>query len=160
MRKSVTSQTEKAFAAYIQASQSANSLATVSIYAGGLVDVPTTLTPPWLIFTASAPEQFNNDCGIYELKLTACLATQVDDEMDVVGQDVHRLRLEDLRDMLENVPLIQSFVNPPVSGSDSRTVQSFTLSGIVYEDDDTKESERKLITDISYYICASPSDSQ
>jgi hypothetical protein len=159
MRKSVTSQSEKACVAYVQGNQTGTVLAPCTPYATGLVDVPSTITPPYITFTALAPEQMGFDSGIYELKLVACLATQVDDEMDTVRQDLHRERLELLRDMMEDVQAIQAFVNPPASGPDTRTVQDFTLSAIVYEDDQTKMSGRKLETDITYYVCASPSDS-
>jgi len=159
VRKSVDSQTEKACVAYIEGNQSDTVLSPCKAYAGGLVDVPSILTPPYILFTASAPEQIGFNSGIYELTLTAKLVTQVDDEMDTIGQDLHRERLEALRDMMEDVQLIQSFVNPPASGPDTRTVQDYTLSAIVYEDDSTKMSGRKLETEISYYICACPADS-
>ena len=158
MRKSVTSQTEKALVAYIKASQSGTVLQPCQVYAGGLVDVPSTLTPPWVIFTASSPEQMGYDSGIYELRLSMCLATQVDDEMEVAGQDVHRERLEALRDMVENFALVSAAVNPPASGPDTRTVTNFTLSALTYIDDETKDEERKLVTETTYYVCASPSD--
>ena len=159
MRKSITSQTEKALVSYLQSIQSTNSLAPVTVYAGGLFDVPASIEPPWLILTAQNPEQLNPDCGIYELSLMVCLATQVDDEMQVVGQDIHRARLEDLRDLLEDVTTLKEFTNAPYFEQDTRTVQNFTLSGLVYEQELTKMEDRKLVTDLTYYVVAAPSDS-
>ena len=159
MRKSVTSQTEKAFVAYVQGNQANTVLETVSVYAGSLSFIPTVLTPPYLIFTATEPEQLGLDSGLYELTLTACLATQVDDEMDTEGVDLHRERLEALRDMLEVPATVQAYVNVPASGPDDRAVKDFTLSGIVYLKDTTMFSDRKIMTDVSYYICSCPADS-
>jgi len=175
MRKSPTSQTEKALTAYVQGNQADTALDTVNVYAGGLAGpqntVPvnaTTLppapsapvvTPPSLIFTASNPEQLGYDSGLYEMKLTARLATEIYDESVTDTEDVHRERIEALRDMLENVSLIKSYVNAPASGPDTRVIQSFTLSAIVYEDDATKQDGNTIETELSYYVCASPADS-
>ncbi len=158
MRKDPKSKTEKAFVAYLTGNQPGTVLETCSVYAGGLFHVPSTLTPPWVIFSASEPEQIGYDSGIYEMKLKVCLATQIDDEMDEAGHDVHRERIEALRDLIEDVPTLQASINPPI-GTDDRLVKDFTLSCLVYNnDDETKMNERKLTSDWSYYVCASPSD--
>jgi len=177
MRKSPTSQTEKAFVAYLQGNSADTVLAPVSVYAGGLagqananVPDPSTLspaspsapvkTPPYLIFTASSPEQIGGfDSGKYELKLTACLATLIFDETVTDTDDVHRARIEALRDLLEPLALNPSPLNPPVSGPDTRAVQNFSLSGIVYEGEDTRYTDNKIDTEISYYILMCPADS-
>jgi hypothetical protein len=176
MRKSPTSQTEKAFVAFVQANQADTVLETVSVYAGGLagpantVQVnPSTLTPaapsapvvspPSLMFTATNPEQINNVCGIYEMKLTACLATEIYDEQVTDAEDIHRERIEVLRDLLEPLGIDPTPINPPASGTDTRVVQNFTLSAIVYEDEDTKTSDNKIETEIYYYVCSCPADS-
>ena len=161
MRKDVKSQTEKAFVAYMEANQASTVLSTCNVYAGGLMAPVPVKTPPYVCFTAASPEQFGYDSGIYELTLRVCIATQVDDEMQIseANMDVHRERIEALRDMIEDVPLLQSQVNAPASGTDTRTVQDFTLSCLVYNnDDETKTEDRKLVTDWTYCVTASPSD--
>jgi hypothetical protein len=73
--------------------------------------------------------------------------------------DVHRERIDALRDKIEDVSVLQSQVNPPASGTDNRTVQDFTLSCLVYNNDgETKTEDRKLVTDWTYCVTASPSD--
>jgi len=173
MRKSPTSQTEKALVAYVQGSKADTALESVRVYASGLAGpanaAPESSTllpapaapvvaPPSLIFTASRPEQFNPTCSIYELRLTACLATEIYDEQVTDAEDVHRERLEALRDLLEDLATVQAFVNAPVSGTDSRAITNFCLSGLTYEDEDTRTSDNKIETELFYYVCSSPTD--
>lgn len=172
MRKSPTSQTEKSFTAYVQGNQADTALETVNVYAGGLAgpanttvadpstlqpqpNSPPVVTPPSLVFTASNPEQLSYDAGIYELKLNACLSTEIFDEQVTDAEDTHRERLEVLRDMLEDGVLLQTYVNAP-TGTDTRLVKDFHLSAIAYEDESTMVSENKIVTDISYYIAMAP----
>lgn len=181
MRKSVVNQTEIAFTAYIEAIQNntvapppenptANvTLGPVNVYAfqqvipitnpnPGQNDIFENVTLPSLIFKGDHAEQYVLDCGVYELNLTAMLETQVDDEQDTPGQDIHHERVEALRDCLEDFYVIQPAINAPVSGPDTRAVQNYTLSAILYNDETEELKDRRFITTMHYVITACPQD--
>lgn len=168
MRKSILNQTEIAMQAYIRSVQGVSALAPVNVYAAQqltLIQPPqpgqpvtfANITPPNLIFRASSPTQFVPDVLIYELRLEATLETQVDDEMDVAGQDIHHARVEALRDALENFETVYLAVNKP-TGADTRVVKNFTLSSIVFEEEDQANEDRRFTTTLNYYVLAAPAD--
>lgn len=153
-RLPILSTTERAFAGYVNTYKS-GVLSLVTAYAGQIADPASTITPPDIIFEASASEQMGYDSGIYEMKLSACVETQMDESPTTIATDLHGQRVGALRDMLEDFSLIFGRINHPLTGTDSRTVKTFTLSAIVYEDESQRQEDRRMITDIDYYVCAS-----
>lgn len=188
MRKSVVNQSEIAFVAYIQAiiagtvpppaeNPTANTILAgtlpafpMTVYAfqqvygvanpnPGQSATPENISTPDIMFQGGKPTQIAYDCGIYSLPFTVFIETQVDDEqLPNAPVDTHHSRVEALRDCLEDFTQVSAYINAPASGMDTRTVKSFTLSSIVYQDELEELKDRRFITAIYYDIEACPQD--
>ncbi len=169
MRKPATTQTEKAFAAYVYAGKT-GILAPVSVHAGqsGLFDgtafrliqdasgSPVVVTPPVVILVADQMKQMGLDSGLYEGRLRAIVETQADDEQ--AAEDLHSARVEAVRDWLEDFTTVAAAMNQPATGPDTRVVKDFTVSALVYQDERPYVKERSLYTELSYYVFVCPQD--
>lgn len=188
MRKSVVNQSEIAFVAYLEGiiagtipSPASNPTAGTTL-AGTLPAFPMNVvsfqqvygvtnpnpgqTPtvenvklPAIIIQGGKPDQIALDCGVYELQLMAQIETQIDDEqLPNAPTDTHHKRVEALRDCCEDFIQITTYINAPSSGMDTRTVKSYTLSTIVFNDENEELKGRRFVTVVTYDITACPQD--
>ena len=157
-RLSITSQTEKAFAAYFNAKKS-GVLATVNGYEGQSGIPGEEVKLPSAIFIASEPSQVTYDVQIFEIKLTVKIETSLDTSPTNIQGDMHHKRVSAMRDMIENFQVLYAAVNHPLPpATDTRAVRDYTLSCCYYEGEGQGEEDRRIITDLNYNVVASAID--
>lgn len=108
---------------------------------------------PFVMFNASTPKQVAPGSGIYELKMTVAIETDLDVEMDIpYGIDVHELRIDAVRKALETPDLATTYINNIVPETQGYT---FGLTSIEYVNDDSynDNDNRHMTQTIEYYIC-------
>lgn len=111
------------------------------------------MTLPGVVIQATSPIQYGYDSGKFDLSLKVGVMTQVDDASAISGGvALHRQRVEALRDIIEEFTASTSPLNWTAGDTDPRVVQNIAVSCIVYNGEIESETDRSLVTDISYDI--------
>lgn len=154
----ILSQAEKAHVAHLAAVKATTALDPVTVLAGHSVNLADVVTPPSLLVMASSPEELVSGCNVFDLEIVFSLETQIDDEQADPSIDTHHLRVAQLRTFLEDTAAVKSFVNPPDSGDDTRTVKNYRLSCLTSKPSRQMMKDRRLVTELPYEATASPAD--
>jgi hypothetical protein len=148
-RPSILHKAEAAFVTALRSRQAIGPLAACHLYEGQSVDITSTVQLPAVTVTASAPVELVFEGGIFDLKLEIRIETQIDAEPTTPADDIHHLRVEALRDFLEDFDALTAALGlaPP----------RLSLSSLKLESPGEQQSQedRTLVSVIPYAIEAS-----